>query len=227
LFSKIQTPYPEFAYALFFMRILLVDDHILFAKGLIYLLNDVMPNLNCTSVHSLHQALAVSGPFDLILLDYNLPNTQGHEGLKKIRQVHGPTTSVVILSGMDATPAIIHELVDDGACGFIPKSSDIDTLLSALRIVLNRGVYLPPNAYQVVNPPTQASKRIAKQLTCRHWEILTLLHQGNSNRQIATILQLTENTVKTHLKTVFRLLEVNNRTQAVLKISALGLSPKR
>jgi DNA-binding NarL/FixJ family response regulator len=206
------------------MRVLLVDDHVLFSQSLKFLLAELEPNLDCISARTLTQALAESGPFDLVLLDYKLPDAHGYEGLERIQQIHDQAV-VVVLSGV-SNSEVIHELVHRGAAGFVSKASDIDTLLLALRTILNGGVYLSPDVYSLPASDNEETAFLLNHLTARQLDVLVLLHNGNSNRQIAEQLRLTENTVKTHLKELFRLLQVSNRTQAVLKASALGLPNK-
>ena len=200
------------------MRILLVDDHVLFSKGLEFLLADLDPLAQCVTADTIAKAVATPGPFDLVLLDYSLPDSDGERGLERVLRAFDGVP-VVMLSG-ETNPALIRELVDFGAWGFISKGADTPELLEALRTILAGGVYLPPQERD-----SNADAGESLPLTPRQTEILLMLMQGKSNKAIANALSLGENTVKTHLAAAFRILEVNNRTEAVFKAAALGLKP--
>jgi DNA-binding NarL/FixJ family response regulator len=216
------------------MRALLIDDHLMFSQSLRFLLEDLDPGLTCESASTIADAVARPGPFDFILLDYSLPDSQGTSGLKRVLHAHDEAT-VVMLSG-DVRAGLVHELVEAGAAGFVPKSSDMDTLLLALRTMLAGGVYLPPYALNGANGQTTAplvpSRRatdkpaeMAPPLSPRQLECLLKLVQGKPNKAIARELDLGDSTVKTHLASAFKALGVNNRAEAVFKAAALGLLP--
>jgi DNA-binding NarL/FixJ family response regulator len=195
------------------LRILLVDDHLLFSRGLQFLLADLDAHAICVITNSIAQAEAATGPFDLVLLDYALPDSQGHAGLSRIRAAH-EGVPVVILSG-ETRLQLVSDLVELGASGFISKASDTEVLLSALRTVMAGGIYLPRQLLGVPSPGTIA----------RAHDLSPRQVQGKSNKLIATELGLGESTVKTHLTAAMRNLGVNNRTEAVFKAATLGLLP--
>jgi DNA-binding NarL/FixJ family response regulator len=219
------------------MHALLIDDHLLFSHSLRYLLEDLDPTLVCASAASIAEAVVCPGPFDFILLDVALPDSEGTSGLVRVRQAH-EGASVVMLSG-DERPELIHALVEAGAAGFVPKSSDVDTLLQALRTMLAGGVYLPPFALgaRMACPPAPPAGSVgrhpdsapelpgAMQLPPRQLDCLLRLVQGKPNKVIARELNLSDHTVKSHLSGAFRALGVSNRTEAVFKAARLGLLP--
>lgn len=202
------------------MRILLVDDHLLFSKGLQFLLADLDDQAHCVLATSIAQAVTEPGPFDLVLLDYALPDSQGSKGLERVRAAHDGVP-VVMLSG-ETRLALVSDLVELGAAGFISKASDTEVLLSALRTVLAGGIYLPR---QLLGVPSPMSGERVHNLSPRQVQVVLKLMQGKPNRMIAQELDLAENTVKTHLAAAFRALGVSNRTEAVFKAAALGLMP--
>ena len=202
------------------MRILLVDDHLLFSRGLQFLLADLDAQAVCVIASSIARAVAEPGPFDLVMLDYALPDSRGSEGLQRVRTAH-EGVPVVMLSG-ETQMQLVHALVEQGAAGFISKSADTVELLSALRAVLAGGVYLPRQILSVVSPASAAQ---AGNLSPRQTQVLLKAMQGKPNKLIAVELSVAENTVKTHLAAAFRLLGVNNRTEAVFKAASLGLMP--
>lgn len=207
------------------MRALLIDDHLLFSQGLRFLLEDLDPTLACDSVTSIADAVALPGPYDLILLDYRLPDSQDAQGLTRVLAAH-PDSPVMMLSG-DAEPALVNELVELGAAGFVAKSADTDTLLAALQTMLAGGVYLPPHAVALREPETQhaATSAAAATLSRRQLDCLLKLAQGKSNKTIAAELYLADSTVKTHISAVFATLKVSSRAEAVFKAASLGLLP--
>lgn len=228
------------------MRALLIDDHRLFSQSLRFLLEDLDPQLACESAASIGEAVAMPGPFDLILLDYALPDSNGQEGLQRVLQAHDGVP-VVMLSG-DERPELVHALIEAGAAGFVPKSSDMDILLPALRTMLAGGVYLPAFALarskvRSSTPPhaapdaapnaahtggfadSELGAEDAINLPPRQLECLLKMVQGKSNKVIARELNVGESTVKSHVSLAFRALGVNNRTEAVFKAARLGLVP--
>lgn len=202
------------------MRILLVDDHLLFARGLQFLLSDLNERAVCVVATSIAQAVVQEGVFDLVLLDYALPDSQGARGLERVRQVH-EGVPIVILSA-ETQAAVIKDLIEQGAAGFISKSSDTDVLLAALRTIMQGGFYLPP---QVLSPVEESSAQLLVGLSPRQSQVLLKIMRGKTNRQIANEMSISENTVKTHIAAGFRVLEVSTRAEAVFKVASIGLMP--
>ena len=199
------------------MKILLVDDHGLFRAGLCRLLQDLEPNLQVEEARSVGSAEQFSGRvFDLILLDLNMPDAKGIDALNRIK-LSFPDSTVVVISG-EEDPRIIHSVIEGGACGYIPKSSEPNILLVALRLVLEGGVYLPRQAMAVFEKVTvtkDPKQQELEQLTGRQRQIFAMAVKGVSNKQIARDLDLSVNTVKSHLSTVYREMGFHNRTEAV------------
>ena len=223
------------------MNVLLIDDHPLFREGLALLLQPLMAALVIWQAGSCEDAfglLDAAGPADLVLIDMALPRMQGLEG---IRQLHArwPATAVVALSSSDDRDTVLH-CIDAGAMGFIPKSSASEVLIPALKLVLARGIYLPPTAFLDVQqrpanaaqaaPATRAANALpggctpqALGLSPRQSEVLYLLLQGKPAKLIERELGLSASTVKTHTSAVLRALNVTTRTQAVLAAGRISL----
>ncbi len=213
------------------MRLLLIDDHALFAQSLQFLLSELDPAISCVTAGSVAQALQAEGPFDLVLLDFNLPDTAGFAGLHALRgALLG--VPVALLSGEEDV-AVIRAAISEGAMGFIPKSSSPQVLMAALRLILAGGAYLPPHAIasglptSAANPQgtpvAGAAPRLAG-LSGRQLEVLLKAVQGKPNKVIARELDLAEGTIKAHLSTAFRLIGVANRTEAVFRAAQMGLT---
>jgi DNA-binding NarL/FixJ family response regulator len=199
------------------VRILLVDDHLLFSRGLQFLLADLDSAATCTIVNSIAQAVVQNPPFDLILLDYALPDSYASQGLRRVLLAH-EGVPVVMLSG-ETRLSLVSDLVELGAAGFISKASDTEELLRALRTVMAGGIYLPRQILGVPSPGYDSPL----DLSPRQMEVLMKVMQGKTNKTIAKELELAENTVKTHMTAAFRALHVNTRTEAVFKAATLGL----
>lgn len=185
------------------LSLLLVDDHRIFLDGLSLALAPLCPNL---VIHTAETAAAAetcmqTGDFDLILLDLRLPDMPGLELLQRWQQ-QGRMTPVAILSASDSNLDAQAALAA-GALGFIPKSANSDELRQAVtRVLLGETL-----------PAPQAGDK--QQLTPRQMEILQLLAEGLPNKSISRQLGVSEDTVKTHLKSLFQEFSVHTRTACV------------
>ena len=202
------------------MRILLLDDHRLFLDGLAHVLQQLGDDIEIQEAQSTQHALTLiddGGGMDLILADLSLPGLDGFAFLDALRQ-RRVTTPVVVISGTtDITE--IKRVLDMGALGFIPKSLDARSLIAALKQVMHGDIYLPPDLWQAIldAPPAAQNghKNGDSQIGKRQREVLQLMAEGKSNKEIATILHVAETTVKSHVGTLFKALDVRNRTACV------------
>ena len=210
------------------MNVLLVDDHVLFREGLKFLLRSLDAALEVDEAGDCAKALerAAARSYDLVLLDLKIPGVAALEALAALRNAI-PATPIVVLSGED-NPAVVRAAIEHGAMGFIPKSSTPEVLIQALRLVLARGVYLPPAVLDAARAPARASpldpgEVVLPGLTPRQMDVLRCVIQGKSNKIIARELDVSEGTVKAHLSSVLRALDARNRTEAVYAAAKLGL----
>jgi DNA-binding NarL/FixJ family response regulator len=215
------------------LRVLVVDDHPLIREALRQVLKALDQEIVLVDSASAAEALAAASrdeKLDLILLDLALPGTDGFEVLRELRERH-PAIPVVVLSASEQADTVIRAL-DAGAMGFIPKTSSNEVLLSALRLVLSGGVYLPPEVLRHSPVPAIASRPAAAAsgvgyrdlgLTERQAQVLALVVQGKPNKIICRELNLAEGTVKIHVTAILKALGVTNRTQAVIAVGKLGL----
>jgi DNA-binding NarL/FixJ family response regulator len=212
------------------VRILIVDDHELFRKGLRHLLNGFETELEIVEAQDCARAIGLAGePFHLVLLDLNMPGMTGLDALQAMRPAF-ESSPIVVLSGED-DPRQVRRAIDAGAAGFIPKSSTPDVLRTALRLVLANEVYLPAVALRGIaeeegDDAGVASGRIADALSERQVDVLRKAVQGKANKVIARELAISEGTVKAHLSAAFRALGVHNRTEAVYAAARCGLQLK-
>lgn len=211
------------------MKLLLVDDHPMVRDGLTHLLRGLDPDLQVDEAGNCAQATALAGSsdYDLILLDLKMPGLDGLGALAAVREAF-PASPVVVLSG-EQDPRIVRQAIEEGAMGFIPKSSTSSLMLQALRLVLSRGVYLPPNVLDAsIGPDPAQVQQVASDdsiegLSDRQMEVLRRVVQGKPNKVIARELAISEGTVKAHLSAVLRALKARNRTEIVYAAAKLGL----
>lgn len=219
------------------------------------LLEQRFPQVTVAHAQDLASALlrlAAEPPIDLVLLDLGLADSQGLDGLSQVLALR-PQASVVVLSA-DDRPETVDAALAAGASGFIPKTSRGGVIDEALRIVLGGGVYLPRNALvaarlQQVGEPANVNvaprppARLApppyglhedaplasgaSELSARQLDVLRLMSEGLSSKNIGRELHLAESTVKSHILVIFRKLGVESRAQAVLAAVRLGLVSPR
>lgn len=219
------------------MKILIADDHELFLKGLELILHDYDPSLELISAKSytdIFNILNNQKDFNLVLTDLAMP---GANWLDEIQKIHNtlPETPIIILSAV-FDKEIVQKTIEIGAAGYIPKSSSNAVIISAVNLVLSGGVYIPPELLRNTNqnefdmlkqvenlPQNQDSNEKIKILSPRQIDVIRLISQGKSNKQIAFELGLSEGTVKLHVTAILKLLNVYNRTGAVVEAAKLGL----
>jgi len=162
---------------------------------------------------------------DLVLLDYHLPDMNGLEALNVFGKAH-PELPVIMLSG-SVNPQIMRQVLARGAAGFITKAAMSAELLSVVRLVLTGDIYVPPDLLLAPNvaepePELPATALAPPQLTPRQEEVLYLLLDGRSNKEISETLQLGDETTKNHVSGVLRGFGVQTRVQAVLAAGRHG-----
>ncbi len=202
------------------MKILLVDDHPLFREGVAQTLRTLDEAALIYQASRCEEALERLGrepDMDLVLLDLLLPGMDGMDGLLRFRQTF-PTLPVVILSASEDRRSV-QAALERGAQGYIPKSTPPRIMMQAIRLVLEGGVYTPPGPSGTSGDNEAAPGR----LTPRQREVLALLIEGKSNKEIARLLALSDNTVRVHAAAIFKTLDVRNRTEAAFAARRLGL----
>jgi DNA-binding NarL/FixJ family response regulator len=218
------------------VKILVVDDHPLVRDAMSGILADLSGSLEIVEASDCAAGLDLARAhpdIDLVFLDLNLPGSRGFDALNRFRHEH-PTLPVVILS-MHRDRQAVRGAIERGAMGFIPKASPKEVIASAARLVLSGGVYLPPEALaedeaggsdkSEFAPPARPSDSLSGLgLTPRQGQVLALIMQGKSNKEICRELGLADRTVKVHVTAVLTALKVSSRTKAVVAAGKLGLN---
>lgn len=218
------------------MRILIVDDHALVRRGLNYVVKEGFPDAEVTEAEGSEVALqSVRGgkSFDLALVDVRMPDRDGLELLKALK-TEVPDMPVIMLSTYENAPYVRRALAD-GASGYLLKDATPEDLAQAITVAMSgSGNVLSPRVIQNLFEDQDAhgaggtnghGRRNEYSLTQRENDILALLSEGRSNRDIAGHLFLSEKTVKAHLAAIFRKLGVTNRTQAAMAAVQMGVGP--
>lgn len=225
------------------MKILIADDHRLVIEAVKAKLSELEADIEFVLAMSVDELLAgASDDIDLAVIDLNMPGAEGQAHIDEIRRRH-PAVPVIVLSGYE-DPAVMRSALERGVLGFIPKAYSPEVMLSAVRLVLAGGVYVPPmmlaalppgviagipNASAAIDAAQRGSAAASAQtlehlrnvLTERQVEVLQLLSQGKPNKLIGRALGISEGTVKIHLAAIFRALNVRNRTEAVVAAQSL------
>lgn len=198
------------------LTILIADDHVLVREGIISVLQDLEPEvkiLEAGNLNEIQNLVSQNNELDLVLLDLKMPGMEGYAGLKIIKEI-APSLLVVILSSYDE-PAIIEECIKKGADGFIPKSYSKDVLINAVRLVLAGEVFIPSRILKGQPVLFGGTPKGMGSLTPRQKEILELMGEGLSNKEIARLFDCAESTVKAHVSAVLKAFGVASRAKAV------------
>ena len=219
------------------MKILIADDHRLIIDAVADKLSELEPGIEFVAAVNASELLErVSEPLDLALVDLSMPGADGLSHIQQVRQ-RCPELPIIVLSGQE-DPAVMRDVLDCGAQGYIPKAYSPAVMVSAVRLVMAGGVYVPPmllsmtgrGARPGADPPRQPAQAarggaLGDLLTERQVDVLRLLSQGQPNKVIGRSLGISEGTVKIHLAAIFRALNARNRTEAVMKARALADKP--
>jgi DNA-binding NarL/FixJ family response regulator len=198
------------------ITVLIADDHPVVLQGLAVLfeVQDDISLVGQASDGAEAVRLTREMDPDVLLLDLKLPVLDGMEVLSQLRSL-GMRTRVLVLTSA-AGPSGPALALQAGATGFLYKDVDPDALVRAIRAVYDGNTVLAPEAAGLVAARPSGDVRGIAALTAREREVLALLADGRSNREIARSLRVTEKTVKTHVSSVLAKLGVADRTQAAL-----------
>jgi DNA-binding NarL/FixJ family response regulator len=207
------------------MKILVVDDHGLFREGVCLLLNRMgVPSASIHEAGSAQSGLALAAKhidLGMVLLDINLPDLSGEPTVRAFRHAC-LSASLVLLSAIDDM-ALARRCMNEGAQGFIHKSTHADKFLAALRLVMEGQSVWIDSQWKAV-PQALASPNAAVELTCRQREVLARLCLGWPNKEIGRDLGISDNTVRIHVAAVLQSLGARTRSEAIVIAGKLGLT---
>lgn len=217
------------------MKILIVDDHALVRRGMGHVVRESFGDAEVVEAGNAAEAVAVmaSTPgVDVALVDVRMPDADGLELLHDMKE-RWPDVPVIMLTSFDHAHYVRRALAE-GAAGYMLKDATPEDLEQAIKVALSGGGnVLSPRVIQNlfesvdggIGENGEAPPRATGSLTQRETDILALLAEGKSNRDISRALFLSEKTVKAHLAAIFRKLGVTNRTQAAMAAVSMGIGP--
>lgn len=208
---------------------MLVDDHELVRQGIAAMLNGAGDLQVVAVARTGREALEVARRElpDVVLMDVKMPDMDGLEATRKLKEER-PRTAVVMLT-MHDNPAYLRDAVRAGAAGYLLKDVSKDELVDAIRQVATGGAFIESQMLRGMLSELKPSggaggvSPAAKNLTKREREILSLVAEGLSNREIAEKLVLSPETVKSHVAAILEKLNVSDRTQAAIYAVRNGL----
>ena len=215
------------------IKIMLVEDHRLVRESFAQMLEleeeFVVVGQAANANDALHLALSLKP--DVILMDIKLPGVNGIEATRMIKK-ELPETEIMMLSMYDEEE-YVREAVKAGATGYVLKDISQEDLIRNIKVVYSGGSYIQPSlARKVLQDLASGGKAKShvlprgstiKELSDREIEVLQLVADGKSNKEVAQVLTISEKTVKAHLRSIFRKLEVGDRAQAVATAMRKGL----
>lgn len=208
------------------MKILIADDHPMVRDALARTVRLVEPAAEIVEAADYDSAASAlethAGELVLALLDLHMPGMDGVEGVRRLHAAHA-AVPLLVASG-DDDPVLMRAAFGSGAVGFLPKSESAEVLQQAIRLVRGGGTYLPSQALADLRHGGPQKRPDTAGLTPRQLEVLKSLMRGQPNKLIARELGLTEGTVKIHIAAILRVLQVRNRTEAVVVARDLGIT---
>jgi DNA-binding NarL/FixJ family response regulator len=205
------------------LRIMIADDHDLVRRGLKMLLEAHAGWKVCAEAHSGREAVAMAEEFrpDIAIMDISMPELNGIEAARKIKKI-SPNTEMLILS-MHHTDQLVREIIETGAKGYIIKSDSDRSLVAAVEALAVHKPFFTSCATEIMlesirtkgSVPADVSQSVRERLTPREREIVQLLSEGKSSKEVAVILGISVKTSETHRANIMRKLEIHSVSQLV------------
>ncbi|HBO50129.1 MAG TPA: hypothetical protein DD619_05035 [Alphaproteobacteria bacterium] len=206
------------------MKILIADDCPLFRDGLNLRLLEIFPNAKTEQTSGFANTIKFlqnQKDVNLLILNAEMQDMPWQEALKEIRRV---SKALILIISTSADARTLKTILAAGADGYLSKRADADELNLALRLIKNGETYISQNNNSGVPLNNLGGTESGlKTLTNRQSQVLDLIAQGKSNKQIAYDMGVSESTVKLHINALLRTLHVSNRTQAVVTAQKMGI----
>jgi len=222
------------------LTILICDDHPLVRAALALTVENAGLSGPVLTARDFTEAWAIAErepDIELCLVDLHMPGATPADGLRGVRK-RAPVAKIVVITGSDRDEELL-EALEFGVDGFVPKSANSGIVGAALKLVMAGGRYLPPRLAEIISKKLPHGAGESSQafgatalsdteasfgrVTGRQLEVLRLLAEGRSNKEIARTLSLSPATVKSHVAQVIAALGATNRTEAVAKARKFGL----
>ena len=209
------------------IRVVIADDHPLLREGLRRIVEFEQDITVVAEVGDGQGAINMTRQItiDVLLMDLNMPGVNGVEACRVIRR-ENPQVGILVVT-VDDSDEKVFQVLQLGVAGYLLKDVDAKTLVDSIRKVhAGEPILSPAVASKLLGQLTQPSKPVSRHtygLSAREMDILTYVVRGSSNREIGSALYISEKTVKNHLSSIFRKLEVEDRTQAAIKAVKLKL----
>ncbi|MFC1589687.1 LuxR C-terminal-related transcriptional regulator [Pseudomonadota bacterium] len=205
------------------MKVLVADDHEFVRCGLVSELKEVLRNaifVESSDAAGVLKTLESDGDIKLAILDLYMPDSHGYKLIDTVCKTYPNLIVVVITASEDSKD--MRAAHDCGASGYIPKTAGKDVVLYAIQLILAGGTYFPKEIFSASmrNDMTDIQKKVSE-LTKRQKEVLKLLLEGKTNKNIANTLNLAENTVKIHVTAILRTLGFDRRAQVIAAVSEI------
>ena len=204
------------------MKILIADEHALFRDNAARFISEISNESVVLQVSTFSQSVKIlekEQNIDLIIIDADMLLPHVLQNIEKLQSLTNAPRIVVISASEDVEQ--IKKIIKTGITGYIPRQTDLSIFKQAITDILKGGTYIPKGLQDIESDFTD--KVTGKKLTNRQSQVLDLIAQGKSNKQIAYEMGVSEATVKLHINALLRSLKVTNRTQAVITAQKIGL----
>lgn len=207
------------------IKLVIADDHQLIRQGIRQIIELEIDMEVIDEACNGEQAVEVILKYkpDIAIVDINMPILNGIQVIEKLKELNCQTKIIILTIHNDRD--YLMKTVQLGAWGYVLKDAESNILIEAIRKVYNGETYIPSNlATQFIREFINVSSNNENQLTEREIEVLKLISNGMSNKEIAAALFISEKTVKNHISNIFRKLDINDRTQAAIFAIKHGLN---
>ncbi len=206
------------------IKILLADDHFMVRDGIKMVIHNNFMNteiLDATNGEDVLNLASDNPDINIFIIDYYMPNCRGTELLTRLKNSF-PATPVIFISSTEERE-LMKTIIDKGASGFIPKSTSPQIIVQAINLVLAGGTYIPKTLLEIAQQHDTSQDKPKAGLTNRQLQVLHLIANGFTDKEIASKLDVSHHTVKAHTTCARNLLGAKTRTMAVENARKLGL----